>query len=75
LRYPAKIVGAQPANRRGGVVRTGDAEVDVIEGIQKISAEFNVDPLGDLRLLGQVQIEARELRPVKKDGRETALPA
>src|SRR5262245_27816751 len=75
LRYLTKVIAAQPRDRRRGVIRAADTEIDVIEGVQEIRAELEIDPFGDPRLLGQVQIEACELRPVEKDGRETALPS
>src|SRR5262245_31273104 len=59
--------------RRGGGGRV--EEVDVVEGVQELAAQFKVEPLGEPDLLLDTQVEAGEFRPGDEDALRGALAA
>src|SRR5215212_10250882 len=61
VRNSRRRAARRAADRRRGVGGVLDAEIDVVEGIQKFRAELEVDLLRDLGSLDQAQIKPREV--------------
>src|SRR5262245_53902728 len=53
----------------------GVEEVDIVEGVQELAAQFKIETLGKPDLLLEAQIEAGELRPGHKNVLRCALAA
>src|SRR5262245_61840348 len=62
---PCWRAASRASDRRRGVGRILDAEVDVVEGVQELSAELEIDPLRDLGPLDQAHVESGEAGPVE----------
>src|SRR5690349_12422812 len=62
---PRRGTGRRASDRRRGVGRILDAEVDVVEGVQELGAELEVDLLRDPGPLDHAQVKSGEARPVE----------
>src|SRR5262245_714727 len=71
---PGRGTGRRASDRRRGIGRILDTEVDVVEGVQELSAELEVHLLRDLGPLDHAQIKSGESRPIKYQIRKAALP-
>src|SRR5215475_1134502 len=71
---PSRRAARITSDRRRGIGRILDTEVDVVEGVQELGAELEVDLLRDLGPLDHAQIKSGEARPIKYQIRKAALP-
>src|SRR5215813_4922985 len=69
----SRRAGRRASDRRRGIGRILDTEVDVVEGGQELGAELEVDLLRNLGPLDQAQVKSGEARPIEYQIGKAAL--